>query len=182
MNQSQRWCLLCESYTLHARVTSSCGLGCLLLLLSSILLVMISCGGGIIVLPFFAALFVIAWLAVAILRGVLTPWRCQVCGETGNPGYEPAPTREYESIPIGRAALPSMRLPDGAVPNLDWAMIISGIRRLPSAIDGSIRAAWSEVEATYDGLPDWAEPIVWGFGLSMPVAIVAIGIWMVMHL
>ncbi len=165
-------------------------MGCLLLLLSSILLVIISGGAGIIVFPFFATLFVIVWLAVAVLRRLLSPWRCQVCGGTSNREYEPLPNREYEPLPsreyepppIRPAEVPRMILPDGAVPNLDWAMIISGIRRSASAIDASIRAAWSAVETAYDGLPDWAQPIVWGFGLSTPVAIVAIGIWMVMHL
>ncbi len=51
-------------------------MGCLLLLLSSILLVIISGGAGIIVFPFFATLFVIVWLAVAVLRRLLSPWRC----------------------------------------------------------------------------------------------------------
>jgi hypothetical protein len=60
--------------------------------------------------------------------------------------------------------------------------LFSKAREWPAAIDRSIRIAWGVVEAAYAKLPEWAQPIVWGLGLSLPVAVVAIGIWTVAQL
>ncbi len=164
MIQSQRWCLHCEDYTLHAKATPSCGMGCLLMMVSCILIFLIFPCAGIL-----AIYIPVGWLAVIILAHLLSPWRCQRCGATGNPAHEPLPREPL--------AFPKIHLP-----SLDWAMIFSRIRRSPDVIDRNIRIAWSMVEGAYSKMPDWAQPIVWGLGLSMPVAIVAIGIWTVIHL
>jgi hypothetical protein len=57
----------------------------------------------------------------------------------------------------------------------------SKVRRVPKMIDRDVRWAWSVVERAYDACPEWAQPIIWGFGLSIPPAIVAIGLWTVIH-
>lgn len=75
-----------------------------------------------------------------------------------------------------------LALPTILLPSVNWAMIFSAIRKSPVVIDRRIRIAWGMVEAAYAELPDWAQPIVWGLGLSMPVAIVVIGIWTVAQL
>jgi hypothetical protein len=54
--------------------------------------------------------------------------------------------------------------------------IFARMRRSPVVIDRTIRGAWSMVEQAYSNLPEWAQLIVWGLGLSLPVAAVAIGI------
>jgi hypothetical protein len=143
----------------------SCGMGCLLMMLSYISIFLIIPLGGILVIPYIIFL-PFAWVSLAILSRLLTPWRCQRCGGTGNPAHEPLPRKplSFPKIPF---------------PSVNWAMIFSGIRRSPLAIDQNLRIAWSMVEAGYSELPDWAQPIIWGLGLSAPVAIVAIGIWTV---
>jgi hypothetical protein len=58
---------------------------------------------------------------------------------------------------------------------------LSRVSNLPGTIDRDIRRAWYVAECVYDALPEWAQPIVWGFGLSIPPAIVAIGLWTVIQ-
>jgi hypothetical protein len=175
MAQSQRWCLDCEDYTLHAKASLSSGMGCLLMMISCLLVfVILPCGG--ILLIAYVPLFLLGWLVVAVLASLLTPWRCQTCGRPGNPASEPGPRKPPV---VSKVLLASLTQVSPAVRRLPAAMgwIISWIRRSPIDIDRNIRIAWSFVEAVYLKLPDWAQPIDWGFGLSMPVAIVAIGIW-----
>ena len=114
-------------------------------------------------------LFAVGWLAIVVLDNLLTPWRCQHCGTTGNPSSMPRP--------LPRPGSPSVHLP-----SIEWALVWLRMRRLPSVVDNGIRACWSLVETAYVQLPEWAQPIVWGLGLSAPVAIVAVGIWTVIQL
>lgn len=62
------------------------------------------------------------------------------------------------------------------------ATVFSRILSCPAMVDRRIRAVWKMVEDTYPTLPDWAQPILWGLGLSVPVAVVALGIWTVANL
>lgn len=60
--------------------------------------------------------------------------------------------------------------------------VLSRVLSWPPMLDRRIRGAWKIVEDGYTRLPDWAQPILWGLGLSIPVAVVAIGIWTVVNL
>jgi hypothetical protein len=179
MAQSQRWCLDCEDYTLHARSTLFSGIGCLLVMVSCLLLSVTLCGG--ILFMVVVPTFIMGWLLIAILAQLLIPWRCQTCGRPGNPASEPGPRKP---LVFSKILLGSLARVSPAVRRLPAAMgwIISWIRRSPIVIDRNIRMAWSFVEAAYLETPDWVQPIVWGFGLSMPVAIVAIGIWTMVYI
>jgi hypothetical protein len=75
-----------------------------------------------------------------------------------------------------------MRPLKGAASAVFSPMILSRIGRVPGVIDRHVRWTWSVVEQAYGALPEWAQPIVSGFGLSIPPAIVAIGIWTVFYL
>ncbi len=176
MRQSQRWCLTCKRYTLHGKQTLSCAVGCVLVMLVSILVV--CCTGllGSILLPIMLPVLVISWLLIAVLHSLVTPWRCQHCGTTGNPSFMPRPRP--------RPAFPSVGLPsiDWTLPSIDWDLVLSRLRRLPYVVNNGIFASWSQVETAYAHLPDWAQPIVWALGLSTPVVIVAVGIWTAIHL
>ncbi len=169
MVQSERWCLACKRYTLHGKQTLSCAVGCVLALLASILTVLCIPLLGLFLLLLLVPLFAVGWLAIAVLHNLLTPWRCQHCGTTGNPSSMPRP--------LARPRLPSVHLP-----SIEWALIWMRMRRLPSVVDNGIQACWSLVETAYVQSPEWAQPIVWGVGLSAPVAIVAVGIWTVIQL
>ncbi len=151
MIQSQRWCLVCGRYTLHGKRTLSSSTGCVLLLLCSILIVLcIPCLGLFLLVPILP-LFTVSLLAIAMLYNLLTPWRCQHCGTTGNPSSMPRPP--------SRPAFPRVHLPSigWALPSIDWALVWSRMRRLPSVVDHGIRACWSLVETVYAVLPDWAQ-------------------------
>jgi len=169
MVQSERWCLACKRYTLHGKQTLSCAVGCVLALLGSILTVLCIPLLGLFLLLLLVPLFALGWLAIAVLHNLLTPWRCQHCGTTGNPSSMPRP-------------LPRPRLPSFHLPSIEWALVWMRMRRLPSVVDNGIQACWSLVETAYVQSPEWAQPIVWGLGLSVPVAIVAVGIWTVIQL
>jgi len=164
--QSQRWCLACKRSTLHGKQTLSCAAGCVLSLLISILIVLCT---GILGLFLLLPLVAVIWLVIAVLHDLLTPWRCQHCGTTGNPYSMPRP-------------LPRPGFPRVHLTSIKWALVWSRMWRLPSVVDNGIRARWSLVEIVYAELPDWAQPIVWALGLSTPVVIVAVGIWTVIQL
>ncbi len=169
MIQSQRWCLKCKGYTLHGKQTLSCAAGCVLFLLISILTILCTSIFSLLLLPLVLSLVAVIWLVIAVLHELLTPWRCQHCGTTGNPSFMPR-------LP-SRPAFPRVHLP-----SIDWAPVWSRMRRLPSVVDHGIRACWSLVETAYAQLPDWAQPIILALGLTAPVVIVAVGIWTVIHM
>jgi len=169
MLQAKRWCLACEAYTLHGKRALSSSTGCVLLLLCSILIVLcIPCLGLFLLVPLLP-LFAVGLLAIAMLYNLLAPWRCQYCGTTGNPSAKPRV--------LSRPAIPRVHLP-----SIEWSLVWSRMRSLPSVVDDGIFDCWSLVEIAYAHLPDWAQPIVWALGLSAPVVIVAVGIWTVAHL
>jgi hypothetical protein len=169
MIQSQRWCLVCEYFTLHGKETPASGVGCILFVLCSIMVLMFIPCVGAFFLILVGPLLLVAWLGISLLNSLLTPWRCQVCGTTGNPAHRPGP--------LSQPAVPRIDLPP-----INLALIWSKVRWMPVAFDGTIRTCWSAVETVYDGLPEWARPIAWALGLSTPAGVVAIGIWTVIHL
>ena len=109
MIQSQRWCLSCEDYTLHAKQSLSSGMGCLLLTISclfiipfGVLLMTLVLGPlgfflGILASPAYVFLFVLALAGLGLLVSLMVPWRCQRCGASGNPAYQPFPRRPSAS-------------------------------------------------------------------------------------
>lgn len=164
IHQSQRWCLLCERMTLHGKSRFSFGIGCLASLLT-----------GCLFLPF--------WLVIVCCYSLFAPDRCQICGTEGNPSqpprgwrprpqgssvillqnapYAPAlpspPPPAYAPGPIDIKATPS-RHDRPRRPPFDWKPILA-----------SLRGCRDSVIRTYVGLPEWAQPIVWGLGIAAPL-------------
>jgi hypothetical protein len=178
MIQSQRWCLTCGRSTLHGKQTLSCAIGCLIaftvLILGPLLLPVI----GLAVAPGAILLLGVCWFPMAALYDLLHPWRCQICGATGNPSFKPQPPRP-------RKSLGDLRLDTVYWPAL-WASIVTLIKVVivhPTAVfDRVLRTTWGTVERGFLSLPEWAQPIAWALGLAVPPAVVAIGLWTVMSL